>query len=316
MTWDNHSVLMEFVFLAYPKSLELRMLCFLGVSLAYALIISGNILIVVSIHTEARLHTPMYYFLGSLSGIELCYTAVVVPHMLVNTLQSEKTITLLSCATQMVFLIGLGSADCFLLAVMAYDRYVAICLPLQYPLIMTVTLCVRLVVASVVTGLFLSLQLVVFIFCLPFCQNRGIEHFFCDAPPVMRLVCAKSHIHELSVLVAATLAIAVPFFFIATTYALIVAAVLKLHSAAGRHRAFNTCSSHLTVVLLQYGCCAFMYLRPNSNYHPKKDQFISLVYILGTPFLNPLIYTLRNNEMKGAIGKILTRNNLSQKLIG
>ncbi|ERE79556.1 olfactory receptor 10W1-like protein [Cricetulus griseus] len=131
----------------------------------------------------------------------------------------------------------------------------------------------------------------------------------------MRLVCATSHIHELSVLVAATLAIAVPFFFIATTYALIVAAVFKLHSVAGRHRAFNTCSSHLTVVLLQYGCCAFMYLCPNSNYHPKQDQFISMVYILGTPFLNPLIYTLRNSEMKGAIGKILTRNYLSEKLI-
>ncbi|KAH0511807.1 Olfactory receptor 10W1 [Microtus ochrogaster] len=305
MTWENHSVLMEFVFLAYPKVPELRTLCFTGISLAYALIISGNILIVVSIQTESRLHTPMYYFLGSLSGIELCYTAVVVPHMLANTLQSQNTIILLSCATQMVFLIGLGSADCFLLAIMAYDRYVAICLPLQYPLIMTVTICIRLVVASVVIGLFLSLQLVVFIFCLPFCQNREIEHFFCDAPPVMRLVCATSHFHELSVLVAATLAIAVPFFFIATTYALIVNAVLKLHSAAGRRRAFNTCSSHLTVVLLQYGCCAFMYLRPNSNYHPKQDQFISLVYILGTPFLNPLIYTLRNSEMKGAIGKIL-----------
>ncbi|KAL1788167.1 olfactory receptor 10W1-like [Sigmodon hispidus] len=305
---------MDFVFLAYPKSPEMRLLCFIGVSLAYALIIFGNVLIVVSIQTEARLHTPMYYFLGSLSGIELCYTAVVVPHMLANTLQSEKTITLLCCATQMVFLIGLGSADCFLLAVMAYDRYAAICLPLQYPLIMTVTLCVRLVVASVVIGLFLSLQLVIFIFCFPFCQDRGIEHFFCDAPPVMRLVCATSHIHELSVLVAATLAIAVPFIFISTTYVLIVAAVLKLHSAAGRRRAFNTCSSHLTVVLLQYGCCAFMYLRPNSNYHPKRDQYISLVYIFGTPFLNPLIYTLRNSEMKGAIGKFLSRNFLSPKL--
>uniref|UniRef100_D3ZE76 Olfactory receptor n=3 Tax=Rattus norvegicus TaxID=10116 RepID=D3ZE76_RAT len=316
MTWENHTLFMEFVFLAYPKHPVLRMLCFFGVSLAYGLIISGNILIVVSIKTEIRLHTPMYYFLGSLSGIELCYTAVVVPHILANTFQSEKTITLLSCATQMVFLIGLGSADCFLLAIMAYDRYFAICHPLQYPLIMTVTLCVRLVVASVVIGLFLSLQLVVFIFCLPFCQDRGIEHFFCDAPPMMRLVCATSHIHELSVLVAATIAIAVPFFFIATTYALIVAAVLKLHSAAGRHRAFNTCSSHLTVVLLQYGCCAFMYLRPVSSYHPKQDKFISLVYILGTPFLNPLIYTLRNNEMKGAIAKVLTRKYLSWKIIG
>lgn len=312
MTWGNRSVLMEFVFLAYPSHPELSALSFLGVSLVYTLIISGNVLIVVAIQTEVRLHTPMYYFLGSLSGVEICYTAVVVPHILANILQSEKTITLLSCATQMVFFIGLGSTDCFLLAVMAYDRYVAICHPLRYPLIMTSTLCVRLVVASVVIGLVLSLQMVAFIFSLPFCQTPGIEHFFCDVPPVMRLVCASSHIHEQSVLVAATLAIAVPFLLIATSYSFIVAAVLRIHSAAGRHRAFSTCSSHLTVVLLQYGCCAFMYLRPSSSYSAKQDQFISLVYTLGTPLLNPLIYTLRNSEMKGAIGRVLTRSCLSQ----
>ncbi|XP_025868546.2 olfactory receptor 10W1 [Vulpes vulpes] len=312
MTWGNRSLLMEFEFLAYPSHPELRVLSFVGVSLVYTLIISGNVLIVVAIQTEARLHTPMYYFLGSLSGIEICYTAVVVPHILANILRPEKTITLLGCATQMIFFIGLGSADCFLLAAMAYDRYVAICHPLQYPLTMTLTLCVRLVMASVVIGLFLSTQLVAFIFSLPFCRARSIEHFFCDVPPVMRLVCANSHVHEQSVLVAATLAIAMPFFLIATSYTFIVAAVLKIHSTAGRHRAFSTCSSHLSVVLLQYGCCAFMYLRPNSSYYPKQDQFISLVYTLGTPLLNPLIYTLRNSEMKGTLGRVLTRNCLSQ----
>ncbi|XP_049635742.1 olfactory receptor 10W1 [Suncus etruscus] len=312
MTWENRSLWMEFVFLSYPSNRELCVLAFLGVTLVYIFVITGNCLIVVAIWTESRLHTPMYYFLGCLSVVEICYTAVVVPHILINILQSEKTIGLLACATQMIFFIGFGSADCFLLAAMAYDRYVAICHPLQYPLIMTLTLCVRLVVASVVGGLFLSLQLVAFIFSFPFCRARGIQHFFCDVPPVMRLVCTNSHIHENSVLVAATLAIAVPFFFIAASYSFIVNAVLKINSASGRHRAFSTCSSHLMVVLLQYGCCAFMYLRPNSNYNPKQDQFISLVYTLGTPLLNPLIYTLRNNEMKGTLGKILTRNYIPQ----
>ncbi|KAM9660498.1 olfactory receptor 10W1-like [Trichechus inunguis] len=312
MTWQNHSVLIEFVFLAYPFHPELRILVFLGISLIYALVITGNVLIVLAIQRETCLHIPMYCFLGSLSGVEVCYTAAVVPHMLANTLKTQKTITLLGCATQMAFFIGLGGADCFLLAAMAYDRYVAICYPLQYPLIMTLTLCVRLVVASVVIGLFLSVQLVAFMFSLPFCQARGIKHFFCDAPPVMQLVCANSHFHEHSVLVAATLAIAVPFFLIATSYAFTVSAVLRTHSAAGRSRAFSTCSSHLTVVLLQYGCCAFMYLRPSSNYSPKKDQLLSLVYTLGTPLLNPLIYTLRNNEVKGALGRVLTRNYFSK----
>ncbi|XP_062053397.1 olfactory receptor 10W1 [Lepus europaeus] len=311
MSWENCSVLREFVFLAYPSCPELRILSFFGISLVYVFIITGNALIVVSIQTEACLHMPMYYFLGSLSGIEICYTAVVVPHILASTLQTEQTITLLGCATQMVFFIGLGSADCLLLAVMAYDRYMAICHPLQYPLIMTFTLCVRLVVASVVIGFCLSLQLVAFIFSFPFCRAQGIEHFFCDVPPVMRLVCASSRIHEQSVLVAATFAIAVPFFLIAASYAFIGAAVLNTQSAAGRGRALSTCSSHLTVVLLQYGCCAFMYLRPISSYHPKQDQLISFVYTLGTPLLNPLIYTLRNSDMKGAIKRVLTRNFLS-----
>ncbi|XP_004585560.2 olfactory receptor 10W1 [Ochotona princeps] len=307
MTCENCSVLREFVFLAYPSCSELRFLSFFGISLIYVFIVAGNVLIVVSVWIESCLHVPMYYFLGSLSWIELCYTAAVVPHILANTLQTERTITLLGCATQMIFFIGLGSADCLLLAAMALDRYIAICHPLQYPLITTFTFCVRLVVASVVIGLFLSLQLVAFIFSLPFCQARGIEHFFCDVPPVMRLVCTSSHLHEQSVLVAATLAIAVPFLLIAASYTCILAAVLNMHSSAGRYRAFCTCSSHLTVVVLQYGCCAFMYLRPVSNYHPKQDQFISLVYTLGTPLLNPLIYTLRNTDMKGALGRVLTR---------
>ncbi|XP_055990029.1 olfactory receptor 10W1-like [Sorex fumeus] len=312
MIWENHSLWLEFVFLSYPSNRDLCVLTFLGIILVYIFLLTGNALIMMAVWTETRLHTPMYYLLGCLSGLEVCYTAVVVPHMMANMLQSDRTIGLLACATQMTFLIGLGSADCFLLAAMAYDRYAAICHPLQYPLIMTLTLCVRLVVASVTLGLFLSLQLAIFIFSLPFCETRGIQHFFCDIPPLMCLLCANSHIHELSVLVAATLAIAVPFFLIATSYAFIVNAVLKINSAAGRSRAFSTCSSHLMVVLLQYGCCAFMYLRPKSSFNPKKDQFVSLIYIFITPLLNPLIYTLRNSEMKGTIGKILTRKCLSQ----
>ena len=238
MSWGNHSLWMEFVFLAYPSQSEPRILSFLGVSLVYTWVITGNVLIMVAIQTEARLHTPMYYFLGSLSGVEIGYTAVVVPHLLANILQSEKTITLLGCATQMGFFIGLGSADCFLLASMAYDRHAAVCHPLQYPLIMPRMLCARLVAASVVLGLCLSFQLVAFVFSLPFCPARGIQHFYCDVPPVMCLVCAQSHRHEQSVLVAATLAIAVPFLLIAASYASIVAAVFRAHSAAGRRGRF------------------------------------------------------------------------------
>ncbi|XP_043828042.1 olfactory receptor 10W1 [Dromiciops gliroides] len=313
MTWVNQSLSTEFVFLAYPTHPELQLLVFLGISLLYIMILTGNILIVAAIQMESRLHTPMYYLLGSLSIVEIWYTATVVPHMLVNTMKMHKAITLLGCATQMLFFIGLGSTDCFLLAVMAYDRYVAICHPLQYPLIMTQKFCANLVMASIAIGFILSLQLVTFIFRLPFCHSRGIEHFFCDVPPVMRLTCTHSRLHELSVLVAGTLAIAFPFILIAISYALITVAILGIRSTSGRRRAFSTCSSHLMVVLLQYGCCMFMYLRPNASYSPKQDQLLSLVYTLGTPLLNPLIYTLRNSEVKGALKRVLTRNAFSKK---
>ncbi|XP_037693986.1 olfactory receptor 10W1-like [Choloepus didactylus] len=294
---------MEFAFLAYPSCPELHVLSFLGVRLIYALIITGNILNVVAIHSDAHLYTPMYYFLGSLFGVEICYSAMVVPHILANTFQTQKTITLLGCITQMAFFIGLGSIDCFIFAAMAYGWYVAICHPLQYPLIMTLTLCVCLAMASVVIGFFPSLQLVAFIFSLPFCHAWGIEHFFCDVPPVMQLMCANSHTHEQSVGEAATLAIAVPFFLITTSYAFIVAAVFSIQSAVGHCWAFSTCFSHLIVVLLQYSCCAFMYLCPNLSYSAEQDQLLSLVYTLGTPLLNPLIYTLRNSEVKGPWGE-------------
>lgn len=174
-------------------------------------------------------------------------------------------------------------------------------------------LCARLVAASVVLGLCLSFQLAASVVSLPFCPARGIQHFYCDVPPVMRLVCAQSHRHEQSVLVAATLAIAGPVLLIAASHASMAAAVLRAPSAAGRRRAFSTCSSHLAVILLQDGCCAFMYLRPGSSYRPEQDQCVCLVYALGTPLLNPLAYTLRNSETKGAIARVLPRNCLPQK---
>ncbi|XP_043338147.1 olfactory receptor 10W1 [Cervus canadensis] len=313
MSWGNRSVWMEFVFLAYPSRSEPRALAFLGASLVYTWVITGNVLIMVAVQAEARLHTPMYYFLGSLSGVEIGHTAAVVPHLLANTLRAEKTITLRGCAAQMGFFIGLGGADCLLLASTAYDRHAAICRPLQYPLIMPGRLCARLVAASVVLGLCLSFQLAASVVSLPFCPARGIQHFYCDVPPVMRLVCAQSHRHEQSVLVAATLAIAGPLLLIAASHASMVAAVLRAPSAAGRRRAFSTCSSHLAVILLQDGCCAFVYLRPGSSHRPEQDQCVCLVYALGTPLLNPLVYTLRNSEMKGAIARVLPRNCLPQK---
>ncbi|XP_006033494.1 olfactory receptor 10W1-like [Alligator sinensis] len=301
----NHTVITELMFLAFPSHPELQALFFLGITIIYAVIVTGNLLILAAIQGDSRLHTPMYFFLGALSVVELSYTAAVVPQMLASSLQTRKTISFGACGAQMFFFIGLGGADCFLLAVMAYDRYVAIWHPLHYTLIMTWQLSLCLVVASLLVGFLLALDLVVLIFSLPFCGAHGIQHFFCDVPPLLWLVCAKTETHEIAVFLAGTAAVLVPFVLICASYIFIARAVLQIRSTRGRRRAFSTCSSHLVVVVLQYGCCGFVYLRPSSSFSPEQDQLLSLVYTLGTPILNPIIYTLRNGEVKGALRKAL-----------
>ncbi|XDA84715.1 hypothetical protein R6Z07F_014467 [Ovis aries] len=280
---------MEFVFLAYPSQSELDVLSFLGISLVYTRVITGNVLIMVAIQTEACLHTPIYYLLGSLSGVEIGYTAVV-------------PIPLAGCGAQMFFFVTLGSTDCFLLAVMAYDRYVAIRHPLHYTLIMTRKLCVQMVGCAVGLASLLSLQLTILIFTLPFCgHRREINHFLCDVPPVLRLACADIRVHQAVLYAVGSLVLTVPFLLISVSYALIGSAILRIRSAAGRRRAFSTCSSHLAVVLLQYGCCSLVYLRPRSSTSEDEDRQIALIYTFVTPLLNPLIYTLRNKDVKGAL---------------
>lgn len=300
--------MLDFILLAFPVQLELEILLFLGIGLVYAVIVTGNVLILLAIWGDPHLHTPMYFFLGTLSVVELCYTAVVVPQVLITSLQERKFITFLRCSTQMFFFIGLGGADCFLLAVMAYDRYVAICKPLRYTLIMTQQLCAQLVAASLLIGFLISLMLVALVFHAPFCGEHGIKHFFCDVPPVMQLASNKTKLDEVGVFLSGILAIAVPFVLICTSYLFIAVTVLQIRSAEGRRKAISTCSSHLAVVALQYGCCSFMYLRPSSSFSPKQDQMLSMVYTLGTPLLNPIIYTLRNREVKAALRRVISNH--------
>ncbi|XP_054826008.1 olfactory receptor 10W1-like [Eublepharis macularius] len=316
MHQGNCTATLDFMLLAFPIELELEVLLFLGISLIYAIITTGNVLIMLAIWGDPHLHTPMYFFLGTLSLVELCYTAVVVPQMLITSLQERKFITFIRCSTQMFFFIGLGSADCFLLAVMAYDRYVAICKPLRYTLIMTQQLCIQLVAASLLIGFLISLMLVVSVFHLPFCDGHGIEHFFCDVPPVLQLTSNKTKLDEVGVFISGILAIAVPFILICASYVFIAVTVLQIQSSDGRRKTISTCSSHLAVVTLQYGCCSFMYLRPSSSFSPKQDQMLSMVYTLGTPLLNPIIYTLRNRDVKAALKNVISNHIFQRKSAG
>ncbi|XP_061465682.1 olfactory receptor 10W1-like isoform X2 [Rhineura floridana] len=306
MLQENCTEMLDFMLLAFPTQPEHQVLLFLGISMVYAAIITGNLLIIVAIWAKPHLHTPMYFFLGTLSVVELCYTAAVVPQILVTSLQERKFITFRSCCAQMFFFIGLGSADCFLLAIMAYDRYVAICKPLRYTLIMTQELCIQLVGASLLIGFLVSLMLIWLVFHLPFCGGYGIEHYFCDVPPVSQLTSNKTKLNEVGIFLSGIMAITVPFILICTSYLFIAVSVLQVHSADSRRKAISTCSSHLAVVALQYGCCSFMYLRPSSSFSPKQDQMLSMVYTLGTPLLNPIIYSLRNKEVKAALRQVIS----------
>ncbi|XP_008692496.2 olfactory receptor 10Q1 [Ursus maritimus] len=298
----NQSGPAEFVFRVFTTVPEFQALLFLLFLLLYLMILGGNSAIIWVVRTHSSLRTPMYFFLCNLSFLEISYTSVVVPLMLSNIWGARKPIPLAGCGAQMFFFVSLGSADCFLLAVMAYDRYVAICHPLRYTLIMTQKLCIQMVACAAGLALLLSLQLTALIFTLPFCgHRREINHFLCDVPPVLRLACADIRVHQAVLYVVGILVLTIPFLLICVSYLFITWAIVRMRSAEGRRRAFSTCSSHLTVVLLQYGCCSLVYLRPRSSTSEDEDRQIALVYTFVTPLLNPLIYTLRNKDVKGAL---------------
>ncbi|KAG3284963.1 olfactory receptor 10V1 [Ictidomys tridecemlineatus] len=304
----NQTGMIRFHFRPFSRLPEVQVLIFVTFLGMYLVSVSGNLSIFLTIWMNRCLHTPMYFFLANLAALEVFYSSTIAPLTLASVLSTESTlISLPGCGTQMFFFIFLGSADCILLAVMAYDRFVAICHPLRYTLIMSWRACVQLAVGSLVLGFALALQLTVLIFRLPFCSSKEISLFYCDVLPVMRLACADTHVHEVTLFVVSVIVLTIPSLLITLSYVFIVAAVLKMRSAEGRHRAFSTCSSHLTVVLLQYGCTSVIYLCPSSRYSPDRGQVVSVVYTFVTPVLNPLIYSMRNRELKEALKRAMMR---------
>ncbi|XP_060109286.1 olfactory receptor 10Q1-like [Heteronotia binoei] len=303
--WNHRNASEDFVMLGFSNQPEYEVFLF-GLFLAMHLVtLSGHLSIVVVTLVEPTLCTPMYFFLRNLSSIEIFYTLVIVPKMLVNFLASSRKISLPACATQMYFFISLGTSECFLLAVMAYDRYVAICNPLRYTLIMNRALCLQLLVVVCATGFVLSLGLTALIFRLPFCGSHEINHFFCDIPPVLFLACSDTHTDEILVLVACVMALLVPFLLILVSYVFIANSILKIKCSQGRKKAFSTCAAHLVVAVLHYGCAIFIYIRPKASYSLEQDKVVSLIYTNVTPMLYPMIYSLRNKEVKGALRKVI-----------
>ncbi|XP_064145028.1 olfactory receptor 10V1-like [Loxodonta africana] len=309
----NQTGMIHFHFHPFSKLPEVQMLIFVAFLIMYLVSISGNFSISIIIWIHHSLHTPMYFFLANLAALEICYSSTIAPLTLASILSPERTIiSLPGCGTQMFFFIFLGSADCILLALMAYDRFVAICHPLHYTHIMSQRLCAQMTLGSLVLGFTLAVQLTVLIFRLPFCSSKEISLFYCDVLPVMRLACADTRVHEATLFVVSVTVLTIPFLLITLSYVFIVAVILKIRSAEGRHKAFSTCSSHLTVVLLQYGCTSLNYLCPSSRYSPERGQVVSVVYTFITPVLNPLIYSMRNRELKDALKRAMMRFLLPQ----
>ncbi|XP_007519559.2 olfactory receptor 5A1 [Erinaceus europaeus] len=302
--WNSSSVTM-FILLGFADHPELRVLFFVTFLGIYLVTVAWNLALIFLIRHDPHLQTPMYFFLRNLSFIDICYSSTVAPKMLVDFFQEQKTITFLGCATQFFFFVGMGLTECFLLTAMAYDRYAAISNPLLYTAIMSQNLCLRMVVGAYVGGFLSSLIQASSIFRLHFCGPNVINHFFCDLPPVLALSCSDIFLSQVVNFLVVVIVGGTSFVILLISYSYIVAAVLKIRSMEGRRKAFNTCASHLMVVTLLFGTALFMYLRPSSSYSFGRDKVVSVFYSLVIPMLNPLIYSLRNQEIKDALWKVL-----------
>ncbi|XP_074838595.1 olfactory receptor 10A4-like [Carettochelys insculpta] len=306
---ENQTILDVFVLVGFSYLNNLQILLFMVFLVTYLFTVMGNLLIILLIQLNLSLHTPMYFFLLNLSLLEICYTTSVFPQLLVHLLVEEKTISIAGCAAQMYAFSITGLTICFLLAAMAYDRYLAICHPLHYTTILSGKACAQLMGASWVIGISVAGAQTTWLFSQPFCGSNHIQHFFCFARPIEKMVCTDTWKNLIFGLVLLVLFIMGPFFLIILSYICIISTILKLQSAEGRRKAFSTCSAHLMVVTLLYGTALLSYLKPSSDSTPGSDQLVSLMYTAVTPALNPLIYTLRNKEVKGAfrntIGKFI-----------
>ncbi|XP_037374321.1 olfactory receptor 11L1-like [Talpa occidentalis] len=302
----NVSAVTEFQLLGFQNLLEWQFLLFAIFLFIYVLTVAGNVVIIAVASHDPRLHTPMYRFLKHLSFLEVWYTSTVVPPLLAGLLARGGAISFPACMAQLYFFVFFRATECFLLATMAYDRYLAICSPLHYPLLMRPETCAKLVavswVARVVTGALLCLM----ISRLNFCGPNQIDHVFGDLPPVMRLSCSSVYVTRMVIFALSITVLCVCFLLTLMSYGFIVAAILRMPSASGFPKTFSTCGSHLAMVTIYYGTMISMHVRPNAHLSPEINKIMSVFYTVVTPLLNPVIYSLRNKDFKEAVRKART----------
>ena len=301
----NCTTVSTFLLWGFSSFPDLQGLLFVMIFLSHVTILAANVSIMVAIKLSHNLHTPMYFFLSGLSFSETCTTMVVIPRMLVDLLSDSKTISLPECATQMFLFLSLAGNNCFIVAAMSYDRYTAIHNPLHYPILMTHKTCLQLMMASCVTGIVVSLCIVLIVFNLSFCDSSIIQHFFCDITPVASIACDYTLFQKMILLALTSFVLVGTFILIMISYVFIVVTVVKMPSARGRYKAFSTCSSHLTVVCIHYGFSGFVHLRPKETDSFHEDMLMSVTYTVLTPLLNPIVYSLRNKDMQIALRRVL-----------
>ena len=307
MTGRNQNVVSEFLLLGLPIESEHQNLFFVLFLAMYVTTILGNLLIIVLICLDPHLHTPMYLFLSNLSFSDLCFSSVTMPKLLQDMQSQDPSISYASCLTQMYFFLFFADLGDFLLVAMAYDRYVAICFPLHYTTIMSPRLCSFLVVLSWVLTTVPAMLYTLLMARLCFCEDNVIAHFFCDMSALLKLSCSDTQINELVIFFVGGLIIVLPFLVIIMSYARIIFSILKVPSVKGICKAFSTCGSHLTVVSLFYGTIIGLYLCPSANNSTVKETVMAMMYTVVTPMLNPFIYSLRNRDMKGALGRVFRK---------
>ncbi|XP_018430137.1 PREDICTED: olfactory receptor 5V1-like [Nanorana parkeri] len=302
---SNQTVVRKFILLGLSSINSLQVVFSLLLFLMYMVTSLGNLLLIIIVKLNPRLQTPMYFFLTNLATIDICYSTTVVPKILASTLSQDRSISFLGCAIQLYFHASLAAAECLILTIMAFDRYNAICKPLQYHMIMDQKLCFRLAVACWAVSFAVPVHLTLYTFGLPFCKSNRIEHFFCEMPPLLNLACADIWFNEILAYIAAIVVVGGTFVLILVSYLFITLTILKIDSTKQKQKAFSTCASHLLVVFLFYVTVLFMHLRPPSSYSPQQDRVVSIFYTVVTPMLNPIIYSVRNKEIKVAIRKTL-----------
>ncbi|KAM5185194.1 olfactory receptor 8G5-like [Callospermophilus lateralis] len=307
MATGNHSTITEFILAGLTDKPELQLplfLLFLGI---YVFTVVGNLGMVTLIGFSSHLHTPMYYFVSSLSLIDLCHSTVIIPKMLVNFVTEKNIISYPKCMTQLYFFLIFAISECYMLAVMAYDRYVAICSPLLYHVIMSSQTCLSLILGVYIIGAVCASAHTGCMIRIHFCKMDVINHYFCDLISILKLSCSSTYINELLILVFSGINILAPSMTILSSYIFIIASILRIRSTEGRAKAFSTCSSHISAVALFFGSAAFMYLQPSAVSSMDQGKVSSVFYTIIVPMLNPLIYSLRNKDVNVALKKMLEK---------